>query len=178
MDKGKYFIAIVLRGAAFEHSEGLKQQLFEKFNLKGALRSPSHITLHRPFEWKTAREQELITTLSSFKQPEPFELQLNGFDRFGERVIYLAVEENPTLQQLHHDLTRFAVTNLQLFNERDDKRGFHPHVTIAFRDLRKKNFQPAWDFIKTGELRHQVTVSGFSLLRLEDIWRELHRFGP
>ncbi len=63
----KYFIAIVIPGPLFGETEAVKQELFEAHGLKGALRSPAHITLHRPFEWKEEKEAALVETLKKFE---------------------------------------------------------------------------------------------------------------
>ena len=35
-----------------------------------------------------------------------------------------------------------------MFNQSDNLRGFHPHITIAFRDLKKQVFHKAWEEFK------------------------------
>src|SRR5690606_10445042 len=104
------------------------------------------------------------------------DLTLQRFDHFGERVIFVNVKESAELNQLHSDLKHFARTELRLLNEWNDMRGFHPHVTLAFRDLRRKNFQAAWDFISTKVCLQQFRVEGLSLLKHDQEWRELRYF--
>ncbi len=169
----KYFIAIVLPEPFQSQVEEIKMELFRRFNLKGALRSPAHITLHRPFEWKEEKEQVLIDALQKFSLGSSFELKLQNFNSFKPRVIYVDVMRNDALYDLHKRLKNYAQEKLRLLNEVEDMRGFHPHVTVAFRDLRKNKFDEVWKDFKEKKYQANFEVKGFSLLRLEDKWEEI-----
>lgn len=173
MGKGRYFIAIVLTGEALGKAEEIKRELRDRFGLRGALRSPAHITLHRPFEWDETKEQVLINTLDQFKLQKTFPVKIEGAGGFSQRVVYLAVEPDERLTALHTALRSFAVKKLALFNEAEDERGFHPHVTVAFRDLRKRQFNEVLEFVSSVNFSQTIEVRGISLLKLEDVWREL-----
>lgn len=167
----KYFIAIVLPEPVLGKIEAIKQQLFADYNLKGALRSPAHITLHRPFEWKEEKEAFLIETLKNFRFNVQFELVLKDFAFFEPRVVYVDVLQNDLLFELHTALKNFAKKELRLFNEVEDKRGFHPHVTVAFRDLKKPVFYELKGKFENEQLLENFEYNGFSLLKLEARWQ-------
>lgn len=168
----KYFIAIIIPGPLFDELEVLKKDLFQRYGLKGALRSPAHITLHRPFEWKEEREEQLIATLNRFLFAGPFEIGIKDFAFFEPRVIYAGVEPNEQLFDLHRQLKRFAATRLGLLNEVNDARGFHPHVTVAFRDLKKPRFYELKKEFEQHRLSGSFPCQGFSLLKLHTRWEE------
>jgi len=172
MDVKKYFIAIVIPGPVSGQIEEIKQELFELYNLKGALRSPAHITLHRPFEWKESNEQELIKKLRTFEFNTAFNLELKDFDFFEPRVIYINVLRQQLLYDLHNKLKLFAKKELGLFNEVNDLRGFHPHVTVAFRDLKKARFYELQENFRKRPFKGDFNYVGFSLLKLEKLWEE------
>ena len=176
MGKRKYFIAIILNGETFSEAEKIKQELFDRFGLKGALRSPAHITLHRPFEWAEEKETQLREKLRTFSAPLPPPLRLQGFGTFSKRVVFIAVKEENALNDLYTDLKRFAKKELGLFNEWEDERGFHPHVTVSFRDLKPRHFGAVKEFVDQKNYDRVLKVTGFSLLRLEDKWKELEFF--
>ncbi len=171
-----YFIAILLPERVLSQVEALKMELLEQFNLKGALRSPAHITLHRPFEWKQEKEDELIEKLNEFKFNKDFEIVLKDFNCFEPRVIYVDVVNNELLGDLHDQLKYFAQKKLHLFNEVNDERGFHPHVTIAFRDLKKHMFQEVWSCFKDRKFDDRLLFGGITLLKLQQRWEVLHQF--
>ncbi|PBQ32064.1 2'-5' RNA ligase [Sphingobacteriaceae bacterium] len=176
MTPKKYFLAIVIPEPLFSEIEAIKQNLFEEHHLKGALRSPAHITLHRPFEWKEERESELIQKVSDFKFSVPFPLQIKNFAFFEPRVIYADVLKNELLYQLHAELTLYAKKELKLFNESEDMRGFHPHITVAFRDLKKPKFYELQKTFESKKLEGTLEYTGFSLLKLEKRWEEIKYF--
>jgi 2'-5' RNA ligase len=172
--KKKYFIAIVPPPQILAHIEEIKQELFEKYKLKGALRSPAHITLFRPFEWKTEDEAALIETLGKFRFEKPLEAELKNFNCFQPRVIYVDVMHSEILHELYAQLRTFCRSNLNLHNEDDGMRGFVPHVTVASRDLKKQLFYKLWDNIfKSREFSARFSVSNISLLRLENKWETI-----
>lgn len=174
----KYFIAVLVPEPLQARLSAIKHDLFARYGLKGALRSPAHITLHRPFEWKLQKEAALISKLQSFQCPAPFSVHILNFGFFEPRVIYAAVEPNAELDVLHQRLCGFAKRELQLFNEVDDLRGFHPHITLAFRDLKKPLFYELQPQFNHMQLEAAFLCEGFSLLRLEDTWEEIVRFLP
>jgi 2'-5' RNA ligase len=174
--KKKYFIAIVPPPQILAQIGEIKQELFEKYKLKGALRSPAHITLFRPFEWKTEDESALIETLQKFKFEGQFNAELKNFNCFEPRVIYVDVMHNEILQELYSHLKTFCRRNLNLYNEDDGLRGFVPHVTIASRDLKKQLFYQLWNDFKTREFSASFAISNISLLRLENKWEIIRNF--
>jgi 2'-5' RNA ligase len=86
------------------------------------------------------------------------------------------VIENPALKELHTQLTRYALRELRLFNEAEDERGFHPHITVAFRDLKKPKFYALKETFETEKIDGQFAYSGFSLLKLDKKWEAYKQF--
>ena len=176
MTAKKYFIAIVIPEPLFTEIEDVKQNLYEEHGLKGALRSPAHITLHRPFEWKEEKETILIERLTAFKFSQDFTITLQDFAGFEPRVIYVNVLKNESLEELHRQLKNHAQKELKLLNEINDLRGFHPHTTVAFRDLKKPKFYELQKEFASKKLGGEFQYCGFSLLKLEKKWEELQFF--
>ena len=64
-----------------------------------------------------------------------------------------------------------------VFNEAYKNQAFHPHVTIAFRDLKRAIFVEAWDFFQTQSFDRQFSVNGISLLKHDGVqWEETEVF--
>ncbi len=165
----------MLPPAILAQTEAIKHELFRLYGLKGALRSPSHITLHRPFEFKTHKENVLKETLHQFSHT-PISIELSGFNCFEPRVIFIDVKPNPELELLHKQLTIFAKRNLLLFNEADDLRGFHPHVTLSFRDLKKNKFAEVYEYFRDKTFEAQFIVPKIALLKLNTVWQVIDEF--
>src|SRR5438105_1617865 len=100
MNIGKYFIAIVIPEPFQSDIMALKQLVSENFNSKGALRSPAHITLHMPFEWKEEKENVLIEKLQGFRFNQRLSVQLKKISAFEPRVIFVDVIPDPALTEL------------------------------------------------------------------------------
>jgi len=161
----KYFIAIIPPQPTLSSIENLKKTISENYQIKGALRSPAHITLHMPFTWPETNEKQLISCLEIFKFHSEFIIHLKNFSCFQPRVVFVDVDANAHLRELQKKLVNHVKINLQLFNQADDLRGFHPHVTIAFRDLKKPVFYKLWEEFKNKAFSDSFACRSFFLLK-------------
>jgi len=168
MDSGKslYFIAVVPPLPEREKLWSLKREFSEKYATKAALRSPPHITLHMPFQFRNDREQILINTLGKVYQDFPeFDVCLNGYGAFPPRVIYADVGANELLHQLQKDTMALMKKAFHIFNANYRERPFRPHLTLAFRDLKKGMFHQAWEEYQEKELTICWRTKSVALLR-------------
>lgn len=141
-----YFVAIVPPSPIYEEAFEQKVYFKTKYNSKASLNSPPHITLHMPFKWKESDEAHLANHLETFAQERPpITIQLKGFSSFPPKVIFINVEISAELRGLQKDLERYFKRELNLFNAKYKDLPFHPHLTLAFRDLKKPNYQKAWE---------------------------------
>lgn len=141
-----YFVAIVPPSPIYEEAFEQKVYFKTKYNSKASLNSPPHITLHMPFKWVEKNEDELVGHLTKFATDNiPVTIKLNGFSSFPPRVIFIKVEITPALEQLQKNLEKYFKRQFNLFNANYKELPFHPHLTLAFRDLKKPNYQRAWD---------------------------------
>ena len=160
-----YFIALVA-------PQEIDRQVLEwKYFMKAhhgsvvALRSPAHITLISPFWMDESLETELQNSLEEFSRSQmPFTIRLKDFSAFKPRVIYVAVEPNEDLQKIKSALENFLLAK-NIFPIKAEARPFHPHVSIALRDLHKKAFHEAWEIFSKKKYEVQWPVKGISLLR-------------
>lgn len=173
----KYFIAIVPTEPILSSITAIKTELFENYGTKGALRSPAHITLHMPFSWDDEKEEKLITNLELFQFNQSVEIELKNYNCFEPRVIFISVSENEQLNELQKKMVQHCKKNLQLFNQADDMRGFHPHVTVAFRDLKKPLFYKIWEIYKDKNFQVQFTCDHICLMKhVNDKWEVYKKF--
>lgn len=159
------YIAIVADAETALEVKALQQYAADNFDSSRALRSPPHITLEPPFKWDPRNFPALESELQLFAQQQrSFAVRLNGFKSFPSRVIFVDVEQNQMLQQLHGNLKSHLRTVLDLVSERPD-RAFRPHMTIAFRDLRKNRFQQAWEYFSSIEFHKMFEADRITLLQ-------------
>lgn len=162
----QYFVSIVPSEPVFSEINELKQYMSDRFSSRAALRSPPHITLHMPFQWNPGKEERLFDSLKEFAaKKRSFHLTLNGFGCFAPRVIYVKVETNDDLNKIQSDMMDHARMDLNLFNANYRNRPFHPHATIAFRDLKKAAFHEAWEEFEKRKYSAVFSADSFSLLK-------------
>jgi 2'-5' RNA ligase len=160
-----YFIALVAPKEINEDILKWKQFMKEQFDCVVGLRSPAHITVIPPFWMDEALEKELQTTMSVFSQKQvPFEINIKNFAAFKPQVIYVDVLPNQSLQILHSQLEKFLTAG-NLYPIKPEDRPFHPHITIAARDLYKKAFYEAWEIFKEKKYEASWLADSISLLR-------------
>jgi 2'-5' RNA ligase len=160
-----YFIAIVAPGDINEKIKKWKQLMMDRFGCTAALRSPAHVTLIPPFWMEEGLEDKLYSTMNDCcRQQRPVEINIKNFDAFVPKVIYAALLINKSLVDLHEHVRQYMITS-GLFALKKEQRPFHPHMTIATRDLHKKAFTEAWSFFKEKEYTAQWMVNSISLLK-------------
>ncbi|MES2565444.1 MAG: 2'-5' RNA ligase family protein [Bacteroidota bacterium] len=167
----KYFIAIVPPEPILSEIRNIKQNIFETYQTKGALQSPAHITLHMPFSFEEEKENKLISCLEAFQFDTQFSITLDNYSCFEPRVIFINVAEQQKLFELQKQLVLHVKRRLMLFNQSDDLRGFHPHVTVAFRDVKKPVFYKVWEEYKDKLFSGNFSCNSIALLKHEkDQW--------
>ncbi|EON75542.1 2'-5' RNA ligase [Lunatimonas lonarensis] len=170
-NKEKYFIAWVPTGAVQQHAEEIKRKLQEKFGVKYALKSPAHVTVKMPFLWNGHKEADLVKKLGAFfSSHESFPLILKGFSHFRQRVIFIKVMPQRRLETLQEELGRYCKLNLKLDAELSDQV-FKPHMTVAYNDLKKRDFEDCFGYVKSLTFDRLARVDEFALLKkIEGRW--------
>lgn len=160
-----YFIAIAAPPEVDREVLRFKHSMLDQYGCKVALRSPAHITLVPPFNLPDAQRELLERALLGVAAGvEDFEVVLKNFAAFPPRVIYVDVVHSKPLQQVQALLERHL---LPLFPVKKSTRPFHPHVTIANRDLDKLHFAEAWNHFSEKDFTAAFSAAGLSLLRYD-----------
>jgi len=165
MNPALCYIAIIADDETCSLVKALQQTAADNFDSSRALRSPPHITLEPPFKWNPKDLQALESQLQLFAaQQKPFSIRLRGFNKFPSRVIFLDVEDNQQLQRLQNNLKIHLRAVFNLVSERPD-RPFRPHMTVAFKDLRKNRFSEAWEYFSRIEFHRVFDAEKITLLQ-------------
>ena len=174
----KYFLALVPPVEVLEKAHQIKIMIRDQFGMKYALKSPPHITLKMPFNFNEAKEEVLVKKLSEFlKDQKPFQVKIDGVGTFGNRVIFLRIEKSSALVELQSGLKTFCKRELNLQDELSD-RNYHPHMTVAFKDLKTRNFDEVLDLVKEQSFQTEFSAEQLMILkRIEHKWiihRKIH----
>ena len=158
-----FFIALLLPEELNEKVRAYKKYMQERYGCSVALRSPAHITLVPPFWFDENKEAGLIQSVENFDFGPGFSLTTHHFSSFPPRTLFIALEPSEELTQLKErsDL-HFRQSG---FHIPTDTRAFHPHITIATRDLHKKDFHEAWNFFKDKQFIHRFRAEKLSLMK-------------
>ncbi len=164
MDKSLFFVAILPDENTQKEITGFKKTAEKLFNTKRALTSPPHITLIPPFKWEKEKINDIKNILSVFcSQNEKFEIELKNFNAFPPRVIYVDVVSSGKLEKSYRDINHLWEKELSIPFRYKDKE-YHPHMTIAFRDLKEKIFPEAWSFFKEKKYTSEFEADALTLL--------------
>lgn len=140
-----YFLALMPPEDLQAGITAIKQDFARRYGAAHALRTPPHITLVPPFPWPSREEGRLCAALQHFSAGVPgCDIRLEGFGAFRPRVVFLRVTAGADLAGLQADLAGFCRDELGIGDARNAGRPFHPHLTIATRDLEPETFQRAW----------------------------------
>jgi len=161
-----YFLALVCDPSLEEKVLQLKYQMRDRYGCVTALRSPAHITLVAPFWLDEPKEGELYKALDVFDSDiGSLQIELNGFSHFNRKVLFIQVIENPGLEELKNQVTDHFINQFGDVIKRD-LRPFHPHITIANRDLKPGDFLKAWEQYSRKTFKEHFEANTISLLKL------------
>ncbi len=160
--KRLHFIALVVPEPVQTELTDFKHLARERFGAGHALNAPAHITLVPPFFATEAQVEDFLPLLAEFAANHPpFDLETRNFGRFGNRVIYADVTPHP-------ELNRFQAELFELFKSRFPSyrkpNRFHPHLTVAHRDLTPEQFPAAWQYFSAQSYVRQFHVDRLSVL--------------
>lgn len=163
-NKPLYFIAIIPPEPLRSHISEIKTAFSTKFHSFHALKSPPHITLIPPFRINIFEEKPIVKKLEAFaKTVSVFWLKIEGIGSFRSSVIFLNVLENEYLQVCQKNIS----TQLNGFSgiHISTERPFHPHITLANRDLSPQMFRKAWELNKSIPYKYEFEVKYIFLLK-------------
>lgn len=159
-----YFIALVLPEPQRSVIQQIKEDFASKYGSVHALKSPPHITLIPPFRITNQDEGLVIRFMERFiADMSPFSITVNGFGCFKPRVIFANPVLDVSLVVLHEKLDKRFYDVIPV--NRPSRKGFHPHITIAFKDLTPKIFHDAWEIYKNKPLMFTFEIDRLTLLK-------------
>ena len=160
-----YFITLIPDLSLRKEIKALKDEIYTNTGAKKALNSPAHITIQRPFRRDDDFEDLLVSNLNLFASGQKsFKVKLSGFNCFKPRTIFVDVIASQELNKLHQELNSLLTDQLA-FEQKELSKNTTPHVTIATRDLDKKEFYRVWPTYKNRVFNAKFTVRSIFLLK-------------
>ena len=177
MSAKMYFLAILTPQEVNVKVLEWKYYMREHFGCVVALRSPAHITLIAPFWMNEELENSLKADVQSFAAYQhPLKIELIDFDAFRPKVIFLHVMPTEQLANLRSALEADLLSKGK-YPIKTEARPFHPHVTIANRDLLRKDFPEAFKHFKKIAYKQAFLANEVSLLKhTGGEWNTIQKF--
>ncbi len=167
MLKNLYFLGIIPPAEIASEITKMKHFCADQFNTVHALNSPPHITIAAPFKTDPQGEKTLMELLQKeSKTVKPFYIELNGFDHFSKRVVFVSAKPNPALTLAQIKFSQIISSVVPPESPRES--GFHPHMTIAFRDVQPKQFDGIWSHFKGRDFNRIFQCRAITLLKYTD----------
>lgn len=163
--RSRFFVALLPPQPIQDQVTAIKQEVADRYESRGALRSPPHITVQPPFEWAIAEVSNLQAGLQAFaNRQRGIPITLSGFGAFPPRVIYVNVLRSSELLALHQALIEHCEASFGLLNPVEKQRPYAPHMTVAFRDLARQQFRIAWPEFELRSFAATFTATHLTLL--------------
>ncbi|MDZ7808755.1 MAG: RNA 2',3'-cyclic phosphodiesterase [Gracilimonas sp.] len=171
MNQELYFVALIPPNPLREQIQQLKLEVAEEFQSSHSLNAPPHITLISPFRVSEEHVSRLHSILEVYAQGnKPFQVHLKGFATFPPKVIFIDVKISEALKQFQQKIENMIRAE-EDFGYNYQERAFHPHVTLAFKDLSKENFYNAWDEFKERDIEETFLTDHIYLLKHNgEVW--------
>lgn len=167
MNSTLHYIAIMAPDRIDDQVRRHKLFMQEKFQCRAALKSAAHITLVPPFHLKEEDSFQIRSMLDRIAAAQfPFDVSLNGYDHFGKHVIFVKVIAPAQLAALQEQLA-YSFQQIVPGSNSNRSRTFHPHITIANRDLKPSDFNAAWDYCMQHPFHDNFRSDAIHLLQLQ-----------
>lgn len=176
----RFFVAVMADRALAGQIEAFRAWARETLGCRSGQRTPPHVTLVPPFVLPLGSLDGLEAALSAAALAGiPFIARVEGFDSFGERTLFARVVPGPDWDALR-DRVYVAASDQgpELVTRFPHPRvPFHPHLTIANRDIPPGSARVALAELRARGLSAQMPVDHLALLRFEEgAWRETVRY--
>lgn len=161
-----FFVAVIPPAGICDIITAIKREIASVYGSQHVLRLVPHITLKAPFSAEPGAAQEWFQMIPLLV--DAFEQQLKNFRCFPNKrnpVIYIEPVMNPALAALQQNILDSFSDYFPDMSVSNNEKQFHPHVTIAYRDLPYDKFADAWAEYRGRKFEAQFTVDKIYLMQ-------------
>lgn len=164
-----YFLAITPPDDISKKVTVIQEDIASRFDSRASLKVIPHITLKAPFKFPVAAHEIVLEWFENLNiDISGFDLQLKDFGAFHNKnrpVIFIKPEPNVSLMLLQKQILTEFVNSFPNVSIMDLELNFHPHMTVAYRDLNADSFQAAWPEFQSKVFSETFEVNNFHLLK-------------
>lgn len=164
----KYFLAVLPPTQISNEIFSFQKEIETQFGAVHAQKTPPHITIIPPFECDPEKLTEFTSVFSLFLKEKPtvdITIELSNFQRFESRTLFVDVAKNNKFEMLCKEL-KFLFNQQKIIKQRIEKHYFIPHITIANKDIKKRDFKVAWEDFKGRSYQRSFKLENLVLLEL------------
>ena len=160
----KYVIVAVVRGEAGKMNNALRKEVREKLGVKSST-LPAHFTIKAPFEYHGSIEglKQALRDFVKNEKAEPY--QVEGYNHFDRRVIYMDVKMSKEAKAVHDRLIdvleRFPYIECNKKDGKDKKF----HITVSSKKI-EPIYDKLWDYVQRYPCDFNCLFDNISLYRL------------
>jgi len=166
MEQHLKLIAIVPPEPVFSEIRKEQEYIAATWGPKHALRTPPHITVIPPISLTSGQVGWLFGmayALASSRRP--FQVDLNDYGSFKPRVVFIYPEVNRQLHELHDLWHEALLLKMPHVFDKYPERPFHPHLTLAHKDVTHHQFDQMYRHYITRRYRASFDVDHFCILK-------------
>lgn len=162
---GIYLLAIIPPHELSREIHQIRLLCSEKFGVLKALKPPVHISMYRPFRLEEEFEDNFIHIIQSATAEQVvFEQKIEDFEAFNNHAIVLRALLNPGILKLYTIISTI-MKDKGIDKHPTDIFPFHPHLTIAYRDIKPEVFPLIWKDYKNKKYNASFKADYLSLLK-------------
>ena len=168
-ETAEYYPAILLPEPFHSEIRGMQDALPNPSGKQVIVFSPPHITLADDFNSELEKEGALVESLrKEVNGIEPFILNLDGFQRYGFKTIYIGVNQKDQVKALGKTLSQSIYAFFkQRGTEKKVKPCSDPHLTVIPNYLISGNFDMVWAEFESKPYSASFLVDRICLLKRE-----------
>lgn len=169
----RYVIVCVVKGEAGDFNNKLRKDIYEKFKAKSS-KLPAHFTIKAPFEYDGSIV-DLEDNLESFckkEKSQPF--QMNAYDHFDNRVIYMNVNMSKGGKELHDRIIEEIDKSPYINFTKTDGKDKVFHVTLSSKKL-APIYDEVWNYVSQYKFDFKCSFDNITIYKWEDNTWKVHR---
>ncbi len=169
----KFFLAILPPDFISKEIIQIQKELGSLYLNDHSQKAPPHITIIPPFECDEEKLENFINSLPSFflqKEYKDMSIQLNNYYFFDSRTLFIDVDRNESLIKLRREI-KILFNQNRIIKGIEEKYDFLPHITIANKNINKREFIRLWESFRGRKFQASFTLKEMTLLKFEkDSW--------
>lgn len=171
----RYVIVSIVKGEAGAFNNNLRQEVREKLGAKSSS-LPAHITLKAPFEYadEITEVEDRLQTFCKSEAAQPFNVE--GYDHFDDRVIYMKVNMSSEGQAMHDRfIDEMSKVPYICFDKKDGKDKVF-HITVSSKKI-QSIYKQLWKYVHQYPCEFECQFDNISIYKWEsESWKLFREF--